>query len=117
MKTFKHFISEDLVNYNYFKKNWQVRDDNSHHFKYESKHIILKNVKPYVDDEAHYAGNKIYVYMRGDKVNAIPKTSHKREIKFNRGDIDNPFIHSDDNTIFKNSEYVEFIDNKIYAYY
>lgn len=117
MKTLKEFIIEDKVNYNHFKQNWQVRDDEDLHFKYDTKHIILKKAEPYIDDEAHYGGSKLYVYMKGDKVSSIPNSYTKREIKFNRGNIDHPFLHSDDNTAFKKSDYVEFNSNKVYAYY
>jgi hypothetical protein len=117
MKSFLEFIDEDKINYNHTNQHWQVRDDKDQHFKYERPHVIIKQAQPHVDHDAHEAGKRVHVFMKGDKADHVPTGHHKREIKFNRGNLDHPFIHADDSSPVHHADYVEFHHNKVYAHY
>ena len=56
-------LTEEKVNYNHHNQSWQVRGDESHHpLKDHKKHLILKDVKPHIDHEAHDSGKKVYAF-------------------------------------------------------
>lgn len=122
MLTFTQFIcfSEEKINYNHTNQHWQVRGDDTHHsFKHELSKVILKDAKPYVDHDAHESGKRVYAYLQGNVVKKTPDLSAHRElsVKFNRGDLESPFIHAHDNSPVRKADYVVFDKNKIRAYY
>lgn len=110
-------VVEDMVNYNFVNQAWQVRNDNQA-FKYEDKKVVLRNAKPHVDHEAHHQGKKVYAYIKGDIERKPDLSKHeKREVRFNKGSLDKPFIHTDDSSKMHHADYVEFHGNKVHAYY
>jgi hypothetical protein len=117
MKTFLK-LREEMVNYNHTNQHWQIRNDTvGHTFKNEQSHVILKDAKPHVDHEAHEAGKKVHTFMHGTPVTLVPKDHTKREIKFNAGNTDQPFIHKDDSSPVIRANYVEFKGRQVYAHY
>jgi hypothetical protein len=120
MKTFKQFFIEDVVNYNHHNQAWQVRGDSEHYpFKGEHKHVIMKDVEPHVDYDAHESGKRLYAYLKGNHTKDVPTSAtHKqRPIKFQKDNIDHPFVHTDDNSPVKKAHYVEFKGNSVIAHY
>lgn len=118
MKTFKQFINEELVNYNHTTSSWQVRHDKTKIMKYEHPSVFMKHVSPHVDYDAHEDGKRVYAYLQGTESKKPNLTNHtKREVKFNRGSLDKPFVHADDNSKVEKADYVEFKGNKVHAYY
>jgi hypothetical protein len=117
MKTFLK-LREEMVNYNHTNQHWQIRHNAvGHTFKKEQSHVILKDAKPHVDHEARDEGKKVHTYMNGTPVASIPKGHTKREIKFNAGNTEHPFIHKDDNSPVTRANYVEFKGRQVYAHY
>ena len=116
MYTFKQF-AEDVINYNHHSTSWQVRDNDTKRMKYDNPHVIIKSAKPHIDYDAHEEGKRVYAYMKGDVVKSADLSNHtKREIKFNKGSLDKPFVHADDNSKVEKADYVEFKSNKVHAY-
>ena len=121
MLPFKTFlIREEKINYNHTNQQWQVRGDDEHHtFKSEHPKVVIKHAEPHVDHDAHESGKKVYAYLKGKVVDKHPDLSkhHARTVKFNRGNIDHPFSHEDDNSPVNKADYVVFHKNKVTAYY
>lgn len=118
MKTFLSFIEEDMVNYNHVNQHWQLRHDaEGHGFKSEHPHLILKDAKPHVDYDALEAGKRVHAYIHGTPTKSIPAGHSKREIKFNPGNTDHPFIHKDDGSPVTHAHYVEFNGKTVHAHY
>ena len=120
MKTFKQFINEDKVNYNHHNQAWQIRGDEEHHpFKDERKHVILKDVKPHVDHDAHESGKRVYAYLKGNHTKDAPthKTHTQRTVKFQKDNTHAPYVHSDDNSPVHKADYVEFNGSSVTAHY
>jgi len=117
MKSFAK-LREDMVNYNHTNQHWQQRHDTEGHaFKGEHPHLIIKGARPHVDYDALEAGKRLHVYMHGTPTKAIPRGHVRREIKFNPGNTDHPFVHKDDNTPVKHADYVEFKGREVHAHY
>ena len=120
MKTFKSF-TEEKINYNYVKQHWQIRgNESSHPLKTERERVVIQHAKPYVDHDAHLEGKPVYAYMHGNVVrNNEPDltnyTSHP--VKFVKGDIKTPFVHSHTGQPFHGSDYMVFHKNQITAYH
>jgi hypothetical protein len=118
MKSFLTYIEEDMVNYNHVNQHWQLRHDSEGHgFKSEHPHLILKDGRPHVDYDAHEAGKRVHAYIHGTPAKSIPAGHTKREIKFNPGNLDHPFIHKDDNSPVTHAHYVEFNGKTVHAHY
>lgn len=111
-------MQEEKINYNHFTKEWQVRGDEDHHpFKYQQSRVVLQGAKPYVDQGAHEGGKKLYAYLQGKVAKDIPKGHIRRGLTFQPGNLDHPFVHSDDGSPVTHADYVEFTGKNVVAHY
>lgn len=113
-------IREEKVNYNNHTVAWQVRgDDDKHTFKDERERVVLHNVKPHVDHDAHAAGKKVYAYLKGkishDEPDEKEHTSHP--VKFNPGNTQHPFVHATTGEPLHHADYVVFHKKQVTAFH
>jgi hypothetical protein len=119
MIKFRQFV-EDKVNFNAARTTWQIRGDAEHHpLKREKSRVVMKDVEPHVDYEAHAEGKQVYAYLKGDPVHHEPDlSSHEAHpVAFKRGDPDHPFVHTSNQKPLKKADYVVFDGKKTTAYY